>query len=522
MQHDHAGRLRPRGRARAERSDRGRPCRLVGFQLGWNFRTRGKRAKVTFALSLFLAGLLLNRVARVFLSHAGPDKLVVRRIAAALRAAGHDTWVDEDDILVGESIPAAVERGLHDADFVILCMSRVAAERGWIEAERDATLMQQFRERKERILPVRLEEVTPPGLVRPLAHVDLFPDEQAFHQGIARLTRSIAAYTARQPAKDEANAVSSEAAPVRTSTAPATSGAVSTGRPAARIVAPPTPAYLNAEVQALSEQLERVRQRKQRLRDAGIETDDVDREILGLRRQLREGGQLRAGDALGDGRYLLVTSVGRGGFAVVWEAFDHARQQRVAIKVLHQHLAGDPQCKARFFRGARVMMDLKYPAVVRILDPRGEDEGFCYFVMDLVPGGNLQEEVLAQRVKPGDVLRFILQVGAALALAHARDMVHRDVKPANILLDENRNAKLTDFDLVAQRREAPARGVPRCGPAREPPRLPRVPAGWRSGCAPVSSKQASRGAESWSAHSDRNHDSIDSMDCQRCDRQAGV
>jgi hypothetical protein len=140
---------------------------------------------------------LLDRVARIFLSHAGPDKPAVRRIATALRAAGHYTWLDEDDILVGESIPAAVERGLRDADFVVLCMSKVASERGWVEAERDATLMQQFRERKERILPVRLDEVTPPGLVRPLAHVDLFPDEQAFNRGITRLTHSIAAYTAR-------------------------------------------------------------------------------------------------------------------------------------------------------------------------------------------------------------------------------------------------------------------------------------------------------------------------------------
>lgn len=64
------------------------------------------------------------------------------------------------------------------------------------------------------------------------------------------------------------------------------------------------------------------RARKQALRDAGIATDEVEREIFQLRRQLREGGQLRAGDALSDGRYLLVWVVGRGGFAVVWEAYD--------------------------------------------------------------------------------------------------------------------------------------------------------------------------------------------------------
>lgn len=142
-------------------------------------------------------------MARVFLSHASPDKPVVRRIAAALRAAGHESWLDEDEILVGESIPAAVERGLLNADFVVICLSGMAAARGWIEAERDATLMQQLRDRKERILPVRLEDVAPPYLIASLASVDLFPGEHVFAQGIARLTRSIAAYAARHAGNAE-------------------------------------------------------------------------------------------------------------------------------------------------------------------------------------------------------------------------------------------------------------------------------------------------------------------------------
>src|SRR5205814_2081936 len=129
----------------------------------------------------------------------------------------------------------------------------------------------------------------------------------------------------------------------------------------------PVPLYLDAEVEALSKRLENARSRKKRLCDSGIKADDLDREILELRRQLREGGQLRAGDALSDGRYLLVRVVGRGGFAVVWEAFDCAEQQRVAIKVLHLNLAGDPLRRERFFRGAHAMMKLVHPAVVRVL-----------------------------------------------------------------------------------------------------------------------------------------------------------
>ncbi len=398
-------------------------------------------------------------MARTFLSHAGPDEPAVRRIADALRAAGHDPWLYEDHILVGESIPAAVERGLRDADFVVLCLSKVAVERGWVEAELDAALMQQFRERKERILPVRIEEVTPPGLVRQLAHVDLFPDEPAFNRGIARLTDSIAVHVARRTVKGEATAVNSQTVADTLSTP----GAGAAARPMARNVAPPTPAYPNAQVQALSEEIERARGRKRGLRDAGLATDEVDREILELRRKLRDGGQLRAGDSLDDGRYLLVKPVGRGGFAIVWDAWDHSEPRRVAIKVLHQHLASDPQHlandpqhlandpqrKERFFRGARVMQQLKHPGVVRVYDARGEDESFCYFVMELVPGGNLREAVLAKRMKRDSVLPLILQVGEALAEAHRQRLVHRDIKPANILLDEQGNAKLTDFDLVS-------------------------------------------------------------------------
>ncbi|MGH9888867.1 MAG: serine/threonine-protein kinase [bacterium] len=115
---------------------------------------------------------------------------------------------------------------------------------------------------------------------------------------------------------------------------------------------------------------------------------------------------------------------------------------------MHQHLAGDPQRRDRFFRGARVMLELEHPAVVRVFDPRGEEDAFCYFVMELIPGGNLRDAVLDRRVDARQSLTVILQVGEALAEAHVNKLVHRDVKPANILIDERGNAKLTDFDLV--------------------------------------------------------------------------
>ncbi|WP_437959253.1 SUMF1/EgtB/PvdO family nonheme iron enzyme [Sorangium sp. So ce119] len=213
--------------------------------------------------------------------------------------------------------------------------------------------------------------------------------------------------------------------------------------------ASPTPSYPDAETRRLAEELERARARQKALRDAGMDDAEVQEEVLALRRRMREGGQLRAGDRLGQGRYLLLERVGRGGFANVWRAHDDGRGGSVAIKVLHASLAEDSTRRERFFRGARRMAALSHPGVVRVLEPCGEDGGFHYFVMELIPGGDLQRAVLEMRVSTEQVVPLILSVGDALRAAHAAGLVHRDVKPANILVDAAGAPRLTDFDLVA-------------------------------------------------------------------------
>jgi hypothetical protein len=212
---------------------------------------------------------------------------------------------------------------------------------------------------------------------------------------------------------------------------------------------PAQPRYLDEHTRLLGERLADAYERKRALEAVGADVSTVVPEILRLKREIRSGGQLRPGDRLGEDRYLLLDRLGRGGFANVWKALDQSSGQHVAIKVLHSELAGDVVRRARFFRGARIMAELDHPAVVRIIEPHGEDDGYLYFVMELITGGDLRQAVLERRVDGSMVVPLLLGLGEALSQAHARGFVHRDVKPANVLLTGTAQPRLTDFDLVA-------------------------------------------------------------------------
>jgi serine/threonine protein kinase len=158
---------------------------------------------------------------------------------------------------------------------------------------------------------------------------------------------------------------------------------------------------------------------------------------------------LTAGARLRDDRYVLERQLGRGGMAAVWLARDERLERPVAIKVLSDTLVSDPGYLARFEREARVAAGLSHPNLVSVFDYGAEERPFL--VMEYVSGGDLGERLAAARAPDPDVLARELL--GALRYIHAAGVLHRDVKPQNVLLDRDEHARLTDFG-IAQPRDA--------------------------------------------------------------------
>ncbi|MEA2298527.1 MAG: eukaryotic-like serine/threonine-protein kinase [Solirubrobacteraceae bacterium] len=158
-------------------------------------------------------------------------------------------------------------------------------------------------------------------------------------------------------------------------------------------------------------------------------------------------GDIAPGAVLGEDRYTLGRRLGAGGMASVWLAQDGVLARPVAVKVIADTLAFDERYRERFAREARAAASVSHPGIVPVYDYGLHGER-PFLVMEYVPGGSLADVLAGRRsltLEPGELARELL---GALDCVHGTGLVHRDVKPANILLDANGHARLTDFGIA--------------------------------------------------------------------------
>jgi len=153
------------------------------------------------------------------------------------------------------------------------------------------------------------------------------------------------------------------------------------------------------------------------------------------------------------GRYKVESELGQGGMATVYLAHDPYIQRQVAIKVLSYQLTADALFQEFFQREAEVIAALEHPCIVPIFD-FGQHGTQPYFVMRHMVGGSLQDRLEKEKLKPHQISRIIDRVAEGLDAAHAKGIVHRDVKPANILFDAKGKAYLCDFGLAKLLRQS--------------------------------------------------------------------
>ena len=152
-----------------------------------------------------------------------------------------------------------------------------------------------------------------------------------------------------------------------------------------------------------------------------------------------------------DSRYQLIRSMATGGMATIYEAIDTRLDRKVAVKIMHPHLANDEEFVGRFIKEAKAAAALSHPNIVNVQD-QGWNQGGAraiFLVMELVEGSTLREYLYERgKLTPQEVVTYLLPVSSALAAAHKVGIIHRDIKPENILISKEGRIKIADFGLA--------------------------------------------------------------------------
>lgn len=148
------------------------------------------------------------------------------------------------------------------------------------------------------------------------------------------------------------------------------------------------------------------------------------------------------------GKYVIIAEIGRGGMGAVYKARDVELDRVVAIKVLSPYLVGEPRLVQRFMREARLAANLDHPNIVTIYDIGGEGS-YYYFAMKYLDGVTLKEYVVQNGpLAPEETLPLVRQLASALDYAHGQNLIHRDIKPGNVIIGSDGQLSLTDFGLA--------------------------------------------------------------------------
>ncbi len=146
------------------------------------------------------------------------------------------------------------------------------------------------------------------------------------------------------------------------------------------------------------------------------------------------------------GPYQIVEQAGKGGMATVYKAYQPALERHVALKVLPEFFAEEPGFRERFHREAVAVARLRHPSILTVFD-HGQQDGLAYIVTEYVDGGTLSGR-LGQPLPVSEAVRLLKPVASALDYAHAHKVLHRDVKPSNVLLSGDGVPVLSDFGLA--------------------------------------------------------------------------